>query len=850
MSNYNKMSTAEEIQKKEEEKKEITPESIDKETSNMKISIVPRVLANKSPNHDQSNELEQNELQQKPMIKIPEKEEEKMNEEQPKQMEVEARVNMEENKMEIEPEEKKEEKKEQLPENKDENVEMKVEPENKDSTGGSGPTQNENKTNDNANVNENSNNNNGLGGDGNDNNGWGGTDAKQENNGWGGNDEKQESNGWGGNDEKQTENNNNLDWGNNSNSNNNPNTGSLANEMQAPDDKDIREDTGPLPEAKATADTFALYEEKKENKVTWYNRDGRNNEKDPFIEKEIEKLLKEHDIYASRKEDKTSLMESLEFKAYYVKIQTNEEQELPEKKRPKIKFDDLNKLPPELAQNVKRLKFEYLTPIQRMVMPYIQVGKDIVCIAETGSGKTISYLFPIIGQMLITGVPENPFISNNKEEDKKESTENNEKEKEENANSTENKDGEKKKSYFSKKVAYPLCLILVPTRELAIQVAKESKKLSFNTGIRTVAIYGGDMKKFQSIELNKGCDIMVATPGRLIDLMEKNQINLKMVKYLIMDEADRMLDQNFYESIKNIINNTTKRKERQNLLFSATFNDDVKGLAHYFLNNYYYFRPVLESPKQIKHQFIRVQNDEDKKNALISFLKKPETKDKSVLIFLRTKNGVDELGKILKEENISCCTIHGDKIQTDRIKSINEFSAGKKNVLIATDVASRGLDFPNVYCVVNFDLPQTNEDYIHRVGRTGRVGQEGNALTFIDGMDENNRMKLIQFLRNQGQDVPEWIDDSISQKRYKFFAANKRKKDDDENNEEKNGETDNDGFKKPFKRKKMDDNNENNNGNSSWGGNNNDNNAGSSWDNNNNKKDNNSWGNSNNDNNN
>ena len=345
------------------------------------------------------------------------------------------------------------------------------------------------------------------------------------------------------------------------------------------------------------------------------------------------------------------------------------------------------------------------------------------------------------------------------------------------------------------------------------------------------------------IELAKGCDIMVATPGRLIDLVEKDFINLKMVKYLIMDEADRMLDQNFYEDIKNIISHTTKRKERQNLLFSATFNDDIKGLAKYFLNNYYYFKPVLESPKQIKHDFIRVQNDEDKKNALISFLKKPETKDKSVLIFLRTKAGVDELGNIMKEENIPYSTIHGDKIQADRIKAINEFSAGKKNVLIATDVASRGLDFPNVYCVVNFDLPQTNDDYIHRVGRTGRVGQEGKALTFIDGMDETNRIKLVHFLKNQGQEVPEWIDDSISQKRYRFFGANKRKKDDD--NEEKNGnkDEDNDGFKKPFKRKKLD---ENNNGNSTWGGNN-DNNAGSSWDND-DKKESNTWGNNDNNN--
>ena len=563
------MSTTEEIIQKEEEKKEQTPEPIETDKSNMKISVIQRVTINKSPNHAQSNEAGDNLPREEPMIQIPEKEEEKVNEIPQKNSEEEALLlNTEENKMEIEPEDKKEEEKEEKKEStekREENTEMKIEPEKKNSTNEWGLEANPEEKN----------------------NAWGNEINNENNNGWGSPEDNQENKGgdaWGSSEPNQEKaENDNQGWGNDNdvpNSNPNPNIESLANEMQQSDDKDIREDNGPLPEAKEANDTFALLEEKKENKMTWFNRDGRNNEKDPFIEKETERLLKEHDIYAARKEDKTSEMESLEFKAYYVRIYSNDPpEELPEKKRPKIRFDNMNKLPEELAKNVKRLKFDYLMPIQRMVMPYIQVGKDIVCIAETGSGKTISYLFPIIGQMLITGVPENPFL--NKVEEKKENGDNENKE----ADTAENKNGEKKKSYFSKKTAYPLCLILVPTRELAIQVAKESKKLSFNTGIRTVAIYGGDMKKFQMIELAKGCDIMVATPGRLIDLVEKDFINLKMVKYLIMDEADRMLDQNFYEDIKNIISHTTKRKERQNLLFSATFNDDIKGLAKYFLNN-------------------------------------------------------------------------------------------------------------------------------------------------------------------------------------------------------------------------------------------------------------------------
>ena len=581
------MSTTEELPQKEEEKKEQTPEPPEQDKSNLKISLIPRVMINKSPNHDESKEIKENAKKEEPMIQLPDNEEEKVNDIPRKNVEEEADVNREENKMEIEQEDKKEEEKEEKKEQhekNEENAEMKVEKENKNSDQGWGDDSKDNKNTDNA-----------WGSDANDNNnnngGWGSTEENQDN---------KAGDGWGSSEANQENTNNNPNdqaWGNdNSTPNNNPNLEALANEMQQSDDKDIREDTGPLPELKATEDTFALCEDKKENKMTWFNRDGRNNEKDPFIEKETEKLLKEHDVYAARKEDKTSEMESLEFKAYYVRIYSNDPpEELPEKKRP--------------AKNVKRLKFDYLTPIQRMVMPYIQVGKDIVCIAETGSGKTISYLFPIIGQMLISGVPENPFL-NDKVEEKKEEADKKE------GDTSEDKPKENKKSYFSKKVAYPLCLVLVPTRELAIQVAKESKKLSFNTGIRTVAVYGGETKKYQTIELSKGCDIMVATPGRLIDLLEKGLINLKMIKYLIMDEADRMLDQNFYEDIKNIIGHTTKRKERQNLLFSATFNDDIKGLAKYFLNNYYYFRPVLESPKQIKHEFIRVQNDNDKTNAL------------------------------------------------------------------------------------------------------------------------------------------------------------------------------------------------------------------------------------------
>jgi ATP-dependent RNA helicase DDX3X len=712
-----------------------------------------------------------------------------------------------------------------------------------------------------------------------DNSGWG-EDTKPNNSdnanptkndgGWGSESDANKDNNnqaWGDSGQNQ----NNGDWGNNTNSNENKNSNIDIQQMEVEDDKDIREDVGPLPEAKGAADTFILCEEEKkeENKMNWFNRDGRNNTGDPFIEKEMTRLLKEHEDFCSRKEDKTADMESIDFKAYFVKIYSNEEPiELKETKRPKIRFENMNKLPEELRKNLKLLKFDYLTPIQRMVMPYIQIGKDIVCVAETGSGKTMAYLFPIIGQMLITGVPANPFIlkngtNNSKDEEKQE--EKKEEKKEENS---------KKPEFYKSKKAYPLSLILVPTRELAIQVSNESKKLAYNTGIRSVAVYGGEGKRIQILELDRGCDILVATPGRLIDLLEKNLIDLRMVKHLILDEADRMLDQNFYPDLRKILDNIPKRKFRQNLLFSATFDDEVKGLAKFCLNNYYFFKPILESPKQIRHEFLQVHNDDDKINSLKNFLKKDENKNKSILIFLRTKAGVDELGKILSDDGIKCCVIHGDKLQSDRNRSIRDFTSGKKNVLIATDLASRGLDFPKVYCVINFDLPQNTDDYIHRVGRSGRSGQEGKALTFIDGMDLNSRERLVNFLKHQNQEVPDWLNDLVTEKKFRFFGANKRKK--DENNDDNNfNSDDNKGFKKPYNKRNHNDsngdnnnfssgkdwnskkeknnggswgnsNNDNNNNTGSWGNSNNDTNAGS-WGSSNNDNSNNSWGNSNND---
>ena len=613
-------------------------------------------------------------------------------------------------------------------------------------------------------------------------------------------------------------------------------------------DNDIREDKGPLPNPKQTEDTFANYildKNKKDNELKWFNRDGRN-PKDEYYENNIKKIMIEHEKQIKRREDKISELESLEFRMYYVKVNSEEEPKLlHDTKRPRIRFQNLNKVPEQLRKNIDLLQYDYLTPIQRAIMPYIQVGKDIVCVAETGSGKTLSYLFPIIGQMLIEGVPENPYIS------KKESLEEKKENKVEEENKGENNEKEENKDKrFKDNIAYPLCLIMAPSRELVLQISKESKKLAMDTGIKTVALIGGEKRNYQYLELSKGCDIIVSTPLRLYDFLKSGKIGLQMVKYLILDEAEKMLEPDFYEQLKNIFDKLPKRKFRQNLLFSATFNEDVKGIAKYCLNNYYYFCPLIECPKQIKHEFFNPNNGEEKIEILLNFLKKEENKNKSILIFMNSKKDVESLNKILEAENIKSCTIHGNKTQNDRNKSIKEFSLGYKNILISTDLISRGIDFPNVYCVINYNMPNNIDDYIHRVGRTGRLGQKGLALTYLDNIDDTNKEKLVQLLNNLGQEVPSWIND-IQFKRFHNFSDNGLRKGKINNNDWGNDENDNNrnNFKKNNNKKwNKKDNNFNKNwerdkdDNDGWGKANKNNGNDNGW--NDNKND--DWGNSNN----
>ena len=621
-----------------------------------------------------------------------------------------------------------------------------------------------------------------------------------------------------------------------------------------------KENDNEIPKPKSTEDLFDIIKEKKneeknEKEKTWFNRDGRK-EKDEFAENALKKIMADHEKMSKLKQDisiSISELESIQFNMYYVKVYSKENPILlKDKLRPRIKFENLRKVPDILRQNLKLLQYEYLTPVQRVIMPYIQYGKDIVCITETGSGKTLSYLFSIIGQMLIQGVPENPYLI----KDEFYNMYNND-----NNNSNDNEKSNNNDLYKNI-IAYPICLIIVPSRELAIQISKESKKLAQNTGIKTVDIIGGDKRLHQLIELSKGCDILVCTPMRLQQYINSGKVNLKMVKYLVLDEADKMLSFEFYEQLKNIFDKLPEKRFRQNLLFSATLNDDVKGIANYCLNNYYYFNSVKECPKTIKHLFFRCNNPGDKFEHLIGFLKKEENRGKNILIFVNNKKGVDDMMKAFQQENIQACSIHGAKSQNDRNKSIHDFSLGYKKILIATDLISRGIDFPYLYCVINFDVPNSVEEYIHRIGRAGRLGQKGLAITYLDRIDDTNKDNLINLLNNLGEEIPSWINDVeyrkktdySEQKTESYFNKDfsQRNNNTNNNNDWNNNTTNDDGWGKSNNnnRNNWDDNSHNNFNNNrqrrDFQSRNNNNNQ---WNYRNNERNNNNWNNNNNSNN-
>jgi ATP-dependent RNA helicase RhlE len=343
------------------------------------------------------------------------------------------------------------------------------------------------------------------------------------------------------------------------------------------------------------------------------------------------------------------------------------------------------------------------TPIQQKAIPLILEGKDVLAGAQTGTGKTASFTLPLLQRL------------------------------------AENHDPHQKPHTIR-------ALILVPTRELAAQVHESVKTYGAHLPLHVEAIVGGASIGIQTRQLRRGCDIVVATPGRLIDHMQQRNINLSNVEILVLDEADRMLDMGFLPDIKQIM--ALIPKKRQSLLFSATVPNAIKALAAQLLNN-----PVeVEVAKQnatAENVTERVYGiDREHKRALLSYLI-GSNNWKQVLVFVRTKHGADRLEKQLIEDGIRTVALHGDKTQGARNKALEYFKTGKVSVLVATDIAARGLDIDELPHVVNFDLPQVPEDYIHRIGRTGRAGLSGEALSLVCPEEAWYLVEIEKLLKRQ-----------------------------------------------------------------------------------------------------
>ncbi len=345
---------------------------------------------------------------------------------------------------------------------------------------------------------------------------------------------------------------------------------------------------------------------------------------------------------------------------------------------PKNSFNDFA-IHPNLKKTIKKRGFGKPMPIQDKIIPIILQGRDVIGLANTGTGKTAAFLIPIIHK----------FLSNNQEK----------------------------------------ALIIVPTRELAIQIREEFLELTKGINIFSVVIVGGARIGKQIRDLQRNHQVVIGTPGRLKDLISRKKLDLSSFNNVVLDEADRMLDMGFISDVKFLL--SFVKKKRQTMLFSATLGREIERLVNNFLVNPEKISiQTKEVSKQIDQDIIRINNSRNKQEVLHDVLN--NSGFEKALIFTRTKRGADKLSKGLHQRGFKSDAIHGDKAHNKRQRVLQMFKQNSINVLIATDVAARGLDIPNVSHVINFDVPATYEDYIHRIGRTGRAGKTGKALTFIN----------------------------------------------------------------------------------------------------------------------
>ncbi|CAG8563265.1 5754_t:CDS:2 [Acaulospora morrowiae] len=396
--------------------------------------------------------------------------------------------------------------------------------------------------------------------------------------------------------------------------------------------------------------------------------------------------------------------------------------------KPITSFSELS-----VDKDIKRVlsKFEKPTPIQATCWPISLSGKDVIGIAETGSGKTLAFVVPAI--VHIKSINSETYPSNK-----------------------------------------PSVLVVSPTRELAMQIQEQCSLFDVTCGIKSACIYGGVSKEDQRKSLRKGVHIVVATPGRLLDLVNENICDISKVSYLVLDEADRMLDKGFEDDIRKIIRKT--RKDRQTAMFSATWPESIRKLANDYLN-----RPVritigskeLSANNNVT-QIVEVVEDKDRDKLLVSLLEKYHNRRNRVLVFVLYKKEASRVENMLASKGYEALSIHGDKSQFQRSEALKAFKDGIYPLLIATDVAARGLDIPDVEYVINYSFPLTIEDYVHRIGRTGRAGNKGVSHTFFTSHDRIHSGELINVLRQANQNVPDSLlkfGGGVKKKEHKVYGA-------------------------------------------------------------------------------
>nr|XP_043614085.1 DEAD-box ATP-dependent RNA helicase 37-like [Erigeron canadensis] len=380
-----------------------------------------------------------------------------------------------------------------------------------------------------------------------------------------------------------------------------------------------------------------------------------------------------------------------------------------------------------LNLNIRRCKYVKPTPVQRHAIPISLAGRDLMACAQTGSGKTAAFCFPII-----SGIMRGHFGQ---------------------------------RAPRMPRTACPLALILSPTRELSCQIHEEARKFAYQTGVKVVVAYGGAPINQQLRELERGVDILVATPGRLVDLLERARVSLQFIKYLALDEADRMLDMGFEPQIRKIVQQMDMPQPgvRQTMLFSATFPKEIQRLASDFLANYIFLAVGrVGSSTDLIVQRVEYVQESDKRSHLMDLLHAQRAngvhgKQALTLVFVETKKGADSLEYWLCMNGFPATTIHGDRTQQEREQALRSFKSGNTPILVATDVAARGLDIPHVAHVVNFDLPNDIDDYVHRIGRTGRAGKSGLATAFFNDNNSSMARPLSDLMQEANQEVPAWL---------------------------------------------------------------------------------------------